>query len=70
MARYSKLIAGIFGNSVALVLAYLATQWPAIAECTAADVCTVLGFSDVQITAALMLVVNAVFIERSRANAP
>lgn len=79
MAKYSKLIAGIAGNLLAILIAYLAVQWPAVAQCapppgaladTLDQVCTVLGFSQTQITAGLMVLVNAIFIERSPANAP
>lgn len=65
MARYSKLIAALLGNAVAILLAYLATNWPAIATCGVVDgveACNVLGFSQAQITAALMLAVNSLAV--------
>lgn len=80
LKRYSKLIAALAGNGVAIIVAWAAVQFPAIAECVPAptaiatdaveEVCTVLGFSQVQITAALMIIVNAIFVERSPKNAP
>lgn len=77
MAKYSKLIAGILGNIVAILIAFVAFQFPALTECrpttldiTAAidQVCTIFGFGQAQITAALMVAVNALFIERAPAN--
>lgn len=69
MSAYNKLIAAVVGNVVGLVLAWLATQWPAIAECSAAtEVCTVLGLSQTQITAALMMIINAVMVHQWAAN--
>lgn len=77
MSKYNKLIAAVVGNVVAILIAWLAIQFPAFAECTAApaeldidQVCTVFGFSQAQVTAALMLVVNAIFVERWAANTP
>lgn len=79
MSRYNKLIAAITGNVVAILVAWLAVQFPAVAECAPApaevaeavtEVCTVLGFSQTQITAALMFIINAVFVERWAANKP
>lgn len=79
LQRYSKLIGAVAGNIVAILLAWLAVQFPGLAECTtvaadalqAADfdqVCTVLGFSQAQITGALMLGVNTLFVYAFPAN--
>lgn len=77
LGRYSKLIGAIVGNVVAIAVAYVAMQFPGIAECVPApaeaaadEVCTVLGFSQTQITAGLMMVVNAAFVYQSPANKP
>lgn len=80
LRKYSKLIAGVTGNLVAIGAVWLAMKVPAVAQCVPApsavatetvdQVCTVLGLSQVEITAALMIVVNALFIERSPANKP
>ncbi len=63
---YSKLIAALLGNVVALVLAWAATK--GIGACTPDGVCTVLGLSQLEITAALVLLVNAVFVHQAPAN--
>lgn len=79
MGRYSKLIAAVVGNLVAILVAWLATSIPAVAECApapdavadaAAEVCTVLGFSQTQITAFLMTAVNAAFVYFFPPNSP
>ena len=73
MSRYSKLIAAILGNIIALLIAYAATRWPAIAQCTVVDgndVCTVAGFTQTQITAGLMALINSVFVYASPPNKP
>ena len=79
LGNYSKLIAGILGNVVAIAIAYAATSFPAVAECVPApaavaeaaeEICTLMGFTQTQITVALMVIVNAIFIERAPANKP
>lgn len=81
LQRYSKLIGAVLGNIVAIFLAWLAVQFPGVAECTtvpadalqAADfdqVCTVLGFSQAQLTGALMFAVNSIFVYFFPANKP
>lgn len=65
MQQYSKLIGALLGNLVAILIAYAATKWTGIAECTLADgvqTCTAFGFSQAQITAGLMTLVNALFV--------
>jgi hypothetical protein len=74
LGRYSKLIGALVGNLVAILVAWLAVQFPAIAECAigpdGTDACTVAGFTQAQITAALMMAVNAVFVYAFPANKP
>lgn len=69
---YSKLIGGVVGNAVAIFLGWLAMQFPSIASCTigpeGTEACAILGFSQVQITSALMLVINALFVYHFPAN--
>lgn len=73
LQRYSKLIGAIAGNIVAILLAWLAVQFPGIAECTAVptdalqaadydQLCTVFGFTQAQVTGGLMLVINSAFV--------
>ena len=61
--NYSKLIAALVGNVVAIAVAYLGTTQ--LGTCTGegeALVCTVLGFTAAQITGAVMMVVNSFFV--------
>lgn len=74
MSNYSKLIAAILGNIVAVVLVYLGSK--GLATCVAgatpdADkVCTIAGFSSEQITVAAMVVINAIAVHFAPANKP
>lgn len=63
MSTYNKLLGGIVGNVVALVIAYLATKGLGVCT-TPADTttCTVAGLSTAQITAGAMFVFNAAFV--------
>jgi hypothetical protein len=74
LGRYSKLIGAIVGNVIAIALAWMAVQFPSIAQCTVGpdgtDACTVLGFTQAQITGALMLLVNSFFVYAFPANKP
>lgn len=75
LGRYSKLIAAVAGNVVAIAIAWLAVQFPQIATCTlgpdGTDACTVFGmFTQAQITAALMVLVNTYFVYQAPANDP
>lgn len=75
LGNYSKLIGALVGNVVAIILAWLAINSPAIAECvpvpeTTESVCNIFGFSQVQVTAALMAIFNMIFVERFPANKP
>lgn len=74
LGRYSKLIGGLVGNIVAITLAWLSTHFPGVAECTigpeGTDACTVFGFTQAQITAALMTAFNLIFVYVFPANKP
>lgn len=64
LGNYSKLIAAILGNLIAILLVYLGTK--GVAECSVAadgtQACTVFGFTTAQITAAALAVVNTAFV--------
>lgn len=65
MGKYSKLIGALVGNLVAIALAYIATRLPDVAECTVTDsetLCRAFGFTQVEITAFLMAILNTVFV--------
>lgn len=72
LGNYSKLIGAIVGNVVAIVLVYLAAQ--GLATCTAGPdgttACAIYGFSQAQITAAVIAVVNTVFVYAFPPNRP
>lgn len=74
LGRYSKLIGALIGNVVAIGLAWLALQFPSIAQCTVGpegtDACTVMGFTQAQITAALMTAFNMALVYWFPANRP
>jgi len=74
MGKYSKLIGAIVGNLVAIVLAYIATNWPAIATCNLVDgveACTILGtISQAEMTAWMMALFNSAFVYAFPANKP
>lgn len=59
LGRYNKLFGTIVGGVVAYAIAWVALQFPSIATCTVGpdgtEACAILGFSDTDITAALML---------------
>lgn len=71
---YSKLIGAILGNGIAIVVVYLASK--GLATCAPApqpdvdQICSVAGFTTGQITAAAMVVVNAVLVYAFPANKP
>lgn len=66
LGRYSKLIGALIGNAVAILLAWLAVRFPAIATCAVGpdgtDACTVFNFTQAQITAFLMGGFNTAFV--------
>lgn len=74
LGSYSKLIAALLGNALAIAVAYLASK--GLATCVPAptpdldQVCSVAGFTTGQITAALMMIVNAIFVYVFPANKP
>lgn len=73
LGRFSKLIGAVVGNLVAIALAYAATRWSGVAECSIVDTvetCTAFGFSQAQITSVLMLGVNALAVYAFPANRP
>lgn len=75
LGPYSKLIAALAGNVVAIGIAWLAVQFPSIATCTVGpdgtDACVVFGmFTQAQITGALMLVFNSFFVWQAPPNVP
>lgn len=74
MGRYSKLIGAIVGNVIAIAIAWLAVQFPAVAQCVpgpdGTEACTVAGFTQAQITGGLMMLVNSFFVYAFPANKP
>lgn len=71
LSSYNKLIAGIVGNLVGVIIVWLAFKFPSIASCSVMgdpDTCTVIGFTYIQAQAAVMMIVNGIFIERWAAN--
>lgn len=74
IGRYSKLFAVIAGNILAIFLAWLAFQFPAISQCTfgpeGTQACTVMGVTQAQILGALMSVISSYFVYQSPANDP
>lgn len=73
MQRYNKLIAGVIGNLMGIIAAWVAVNMTGMAECSVlpdgTESCTLLGLTTTQLTAAVMLLINALFIERSPRNA-
>lgn len=75
LGRYSKLIAVVLSNVLAIFLGWLAVQFPQIATCApgpdGVEACTVFGiFSQAQITAALMFFLSNYAVYKSPANDP
>jgi len=72
--RYSKLIGALAGNAVGVVLVWLAFKFPSIATCAPGpdltEACTALGFTQAQITAAVLSAFNAAFVYAFPANQP
>lgn len=66
MSTYSKLIAGVAGNVIGILFTYFAFKgWAVVGP---DGVATMFGFSQPQIMGAVMLAINAIFIERAPAN--
>jgi hypothetical protein len=64
MGKYSKLIGALVGNVVAIALVYLAS-YTSLAKCgvlDGAEVCTMLGMDQAEITAVVMLALNSAFV--------
>lgn len=71
MSAYNKLIGALAGNLVALVIAYLATK--GLATCVTvgdASTCSVMGLTTAQITGALLVLVNSLFVYLAPPNTP
>jgi hypothetical protein len=72
MGAYSKLIGSLVGSIVAVILAYLAVK--GLATCTpgpdGTQACAIWGFSDSQITGAIVSVISAVFVYAFPRNVP
>lgn len=70
MSAYYKLIGGLVGNVVAMILVYLSLK--GVATCSpgvnAVPSCTIAGLSDVQITVIIMTLLNAIGIHQAPAN--
>lgn len=66
--NYSKFVGSIVGGIVGLVFGYLASK--GLGTCTAEGVCTILGFSDMQVTSALTVLLSGVFTFAFPANKP
>lgn len=63
-SRYNKLIAGLLGNLLPIVLVWLATKTP-MAQCALVDgkqACTLLGMGVGELTITLMAIFNAIFL--------
>ncbi len=67
MGNYSKLFGAMIGNIIGIALSYAATK--GFGECTA-DGCTVLGFSEFQITSAVLSLFNMAVMYQFPANKP
>lgn len=66
--NYNKFFGAIIGNIVGALIAWAAVNVPAITECTAADVCTVLGLSQAQITGVILGLVNSFSVWKAQPN--
>lgn len=64
--NYSKLVGALIGNAVAILAIWAATQWPAVATCTVGpdgeQTCVILGFTQADLTMAVMAVLNSAFV--------
>ena len=73
MSRYSKLLAAVAGNVVAIGLITL--SFNGVATCTpdvepSLSTCSLWGFSGTQILAGLQMALAGLFVERAPANQP
>lgn len=64
--NYSKFVGALVGNAVAIIAIYLATMFPSVATCTLGpdgeQSCIILGFSQADLTMAVMAVINSAFV--------
>lgn len=63
MSTYSKLIAALLGNVIAIVLVYLASK--GLATCTIpsdSSTCSVFGFSTAQVVSAAQLLISSALV--------
>lgn len=72
LGSYSKVIAALIGNAIAILLVWLASK--GIATCTldagGGETCVIFGFSQAQLTAAAMALFNTIFVYIFPANRP
>jgi len=72
--RYNKLFATLIGSGVGYLLGWIAVQFPSIATCSlgpdGTEACAILGISQGDITAALMLVLAGLFTYQAPPNKP
>lgn len=74
MGRYSKLIGAAVGNFVGILLVWLAFKFPSLVTCAPGpdltEACTALGFTQAQITAGVLSLVNMALVYAFPPNAP
>jgi peptidoglycan hydrolase-like protein with peptidoglycan-binding domain len=74
LGRYSKLIAALAGNVIGVALVWFAMQFPSVATCAVGpdgtDACTILGFTQAQITGFVMASFNTARVYWFPANKP
>lgn len=71
MSAYSKFVAAIAGNIVAILIVFAASK--GLATCGLAgdpNTCTIFGFTTAQITGAVLSLVNMAFVYLAPANTP
>lgn len=66
MSTYSKLIAALLGNVVAIVMVYFASR--GLGSCDFSGNCTLFGFTTAQIQGAITIVVTSIFVHQAPAN--
>ena len=76
LGNVSKLVGAGLGNLLAIAMSWLAVQFPSVSECTTGPLpealqnCTVLGFSQAQLTGSLMMLFNMAFVYYFPPNRP
>lgn len=74
LGSYSKLIGAVLGNGLAIIAVWLASK--GLATCAPApqpdleQVCSIMGFTTGELTAYVMVAVNALFVYIFPANKP